>query len=675
MKRRWLAALFIFSLIVVTGCTKEEPATPDARLQEYVELWRKNDFTKMYDEYVTEGTKATFNTEHFIDRQEKLQKDLGIENVIVTYDPPVADKEWNTEEPAPFTVHISMDTVAGPLAFDKELLLFHETREEEENWYVEWDPSFILPGLGTKETVGISTIQSKRGEIVDRNGLPIAINGAGYEIGIVPERFTDNSSKNVVADLLGVSIDYIDKQLNQSWVKPSYFVPLKVLSNTKKDLVDRLIELPGVTYQKSEMREYPFGEALAHVSGYVGKITAEQLEKLEGEGYSETDLIGRQGMERVLEERLRGQDGIRIYMKEAEAGATPITIIEQPAKDGEVISLAIDAKLQKALFDSMKGEPGASVAVDPQTGETLALVSSPSFDPTEFMLGVSSARYNELAENPLKPLFNRYAASYAPGSTLKPITAAIGMEIGNLNPEDGLNITGRTWQKDASWGNYRVSRLHPEAPNPINLNNALIYSDNIYFAQQALAMGRQTFIDGLTRYGFGEDIPFILNIASSQISNDGKISSEGQLADTSFGQGQMLTNIVHLATMYEPIVNGGTMYKPTLLLEDKHSEVWKDGLLSKENAEILRTNLRDVVVKGFAQSANLPTIAFAGKTGTAELKAAGADRGHENGFFVAYDSDDPAYIIAMMIEGIEDEGGSNYVAAMVADAVTLYRGQ
>ncbi|MBD7985011.1 penicillin-binding transpeptidase domain-containing protein [Sporosarcina sp. Sa2YVA2] len=675
MKKRWTFALSFLLIWIVAGCSKEEPATAEDRLQEYVALWEKSDFINMHNNYLTEETTAAFNSEYFIDRQEKLYTDLEIENVKITYEAPPEEKEFVIEEPATFIIHISMNTAAGPLKFDKELRMIHEIREEQENWFAEWDPSFILPGLGTKDTVGISTISSKRGEIVDRNGLPIAVNGAGYEIGIVPERFTDSSSKKTVSDLLGVSTEYIDKQLNQSWVKPNYFVPLKVLSNTKKELVERLIELPGVTYQKSEMREYPFGEALAHVSGYVGKITTEQLEKLADEGYTETDLIGRQGMERVLEDRLRGHDGIRIYIKEPVTGATPITIVEKPAQDGEVISLTIDAKLQKSLFDSMKGRAGTSAAVDPQTGETLALVSSPSFDPTEFMLGVSSARYNEMAENPLKPLFNRYAASYAPGSSLKPITAAIGMEIGNLNPEEGLSITGRTWQKDASWGNYRVSRLHPEAPNPINLNNALIYSDNIYFAQQALAMGRQTFIDGLTRYGFGEDIPFVLNIASSQISNDGKISSEGQLADTSFGQGQMLTNILHLATMYEAFVNGGTMYKPTLLLDEQHGEVWKDGLLSKDNAAVIRSNLRDVVVKGFAQSANLPNIALAGKTGTAELKAAGTDRGHENGFFVAYDSENPTQIIAMMIEGIENDGGSDFVAAMVADALTMYRGQ
>src|SRR5690606_9821458 len=160
-----------------------------------------------------------------------------------------------------------------------------------------------------------------------------------------------------------------------------------------------------------------------------------------------------------------------------------------------------------------------SAAVNPETGETLVLVSSPAYDPNEYMLGISESRFKELSEDPLNPLFNRFGAAYAPGSTIKPVTAAIGMEAGALDPAQGLQIDGATWQKDGSWGDYRVSRLHPEAPNPIDLNKALVYSDNIYFARQALEMGNETFVAGLKNFGFGEEIPFALELQPSQISN------------------------------------------------------------------------------------------------------------------------------------------------------------
>lgn len=621
----------------------------------------------MYNEFLNTDTKKMFEADEFVDRQKKLAEDLGIKNLKITYKKPKEEKEWDEEKPAAFPIQISMDTIAGPIEFEKELTWHFETHDDTENWYAGWDPSFILPKLTEKDKIQISTMPAKRGKIFDRNGNPLAVNGTGYEAGIVPGKFTDETKKSELAKLLNTTVEFIDKQVNQSWVQPDYFVPIAPVSKNNQALLDKLITIPGVTYQETEMREYPYGESAAHLTGYIGKITAELLEKHKDEGYKETDLIGRQGLERILEDRLRGKDGVGIYIKGPESGATLQKIVETEAENGENISLTIDAELQKKVFTSMKGEPGASAAVDPQTGETLALVSSPSFEPTEFMLGISGERYRKLSENPLKPLFNRFAAAYAPGSSLKPITAAIGMEKGTLKPEKGLSITGKTWQKDSSWGAYRVSRLHPEAPNPLNLKNALIYSDNIYFAQQALAIGKEDFISGLTKFGFGEEIPFMLNISPSQISNDGTIASEGQLADTSFGQGQMLANILHLATIYEPILTNGIMYKPTLLLDDKTQQVWKDGILNKETADELKRDLRSVVVDGFAQAVNIPDIPISGKTGTAELKTSTEGRGQENGFFISYNTNNPAFILAMMIENVEDNGGSGYVAEFASE--------
>ncbi|REB07129.1 penicillin-binding transpeptidase domain-containing protein [Sporosarcina sp. BI001-red] len=665
MKKLVCAISILVVSILLTGCKEKE--TPADRVQAYVTNWNESEFKKMYSNFLNTDTKKMFDADEFVDRQEKLAKDLGIKNLKVTYTKPKEETEWKEEEPAIFPIQITMDTIAGPIEFEKDLTWNYETHDDTDNWFADWDPSFILPNLTEKDKIQISTMPSKRGKIFDRNGNPLAVNGTGYEAGIVPGKFTDETKKSELAKLLNTSVDFIDKQLNQSWVQPDYFVPIAPVSKNNQALLDKLISIPGITYQATEMREYPYGESAAHLTGYIGKMTAELLEKHKEDGYKETDLIGRQGLERVLEERLRGKDGIGIYIKGPETGATLQKVIETEAVNGENITLTIDAELQKKIFTSMKGEPGASAAVDPQTGETLALVSSPSFDPAEFMLGVSGDRYKKLSEDPLKPLFNRFAAAYAPGSSLKPITAAIGLEKGTLKPDQGLSITGQTWQKDSSWGAYRVSRLHPEAPNPLNLKYALIYSDNIYFAQQALAIGKKDFIAGLTNFGFGEEIPFMLNISPSQISNDGTISSEGQLADTSFGQGQTLVNILHLATIYEPILTNGIMYKPTLLLDDKTQQVWKEGILSKDTADILKNDLRSVVVDGFAQAVNIPDIPISGKTGTAELKTSAEGRGQENGFFVSYNTNNPAFILAMMIENVEDNGGSGYVAEFASE--------
>lgn len=665
MKKGWAVfAAFFLIVIFLSGC--RDKVTPEERLAEYLGHWNNGEFADMYSNYLNEETKDKYGKKGFVERQVKLQKDLGIENVEVTYTKPAKDIEWDSEKPASFPIQVKMETVAGPVEFEKTITLVHETHDEIEDWFVEWDSSFIFPELGEKDTIRISTSTFARGEILDRNGLPIAVNGTGYEIGIVPGKFTDDEKKAELTELLGTTAKYIDSQLNQSWVKPDYFVPIAKVSNNDIPLLEKLAEIPGVTRKETPMREYPYGEALSHLSGFIGVITAEQLEKRKDEGYTESDLIGRQGLERLLEDRLRGENGIRIYIDKAEEGAEAVTIAEIPAVDGETVSLTIDAQLQKQTYQAMRGEAGTSAAVNPKTGETLTLVSSPGFNPTEFMLGISGERYKALETNPLKPLFNRFTASYAPGSTLKPITATIGLEAGTLNPTEGLTINGKTWQKDASWGDYKVTRVHAEAPNPIDLNKALVYSDNIYFAQQALEMGSKTFVEGLKRFGFDEEIPFTYGMKPSQISNEGTIGSQGQLADTSFGQGQMLTNILHLASMYEVFLTEGLMYKPTLFLEEEDAQVWKEGLVSAKNASIIRTSLRNVVVDGFAQAANLPSVPLAGKTGTAELKAASEDKGRENGFFVTYNSENPDFILAMMIEGVEDNGGSAYVAELVS---------
>ena len=671
MKKR-VIILLLSLILLLAACTKKEEkaekeVTPIDRLSGYVDLWGKAEFTKMYDDYIVEVSKEAFGKEEFIDRTELLYKDLGIKDVVIEFTKPeVEEKVYNKEESYTYPVNIKMETIAGPIEFEKNVVLLNEVREEKDNWYIEWDPSFVLPDLMKQDKVGVSTIQSNRGEIYDRNDKAIAINGTGINVGVVPNQFDVDANGEKLATILGTTSEFISKQLNQSWVQPDHFVPLKKLAFTQEAIYDEAKQIAGVSSGKTYIREYPYAEALSHLVGYVGSINADELEKLKDEGYTEADLVGKRGLEQLLESELRGEDGVQIYIEKTDHNAEKITIAEKPAVDGEKITLTIDADLQKITFEEMNNEPGTAAVIDPKTGETLVLVSSPAFDPNEFAIGISATRYNELTENPDQPIFNRFSATYAPGSSIKPITASIGLEAGTLKPDVVHTINGNRWVKDESWGNFGVTRVY-SAPNPVDLTKALVFSDNIYFAMEALNLGRDAFIEGLTQFGFGEDIPFSYPLSKSQISNDGRISSDGQLADTSYGQGQMLMNILHLASSYAPIVNDGIMYKPVLYATETKSEIWKEGLLSADNAKVLRTDLREVITGGYTQAANIPSISISGKTGTAELKSSNDKSGKENGFFVAYPTEDTSYIIAMMIEGIEDKGGSEYVAEKVAN--------
>ncbi len=667
--KRYIGMTMGAGLLFLAGC--QEQPSPEDRLNEYIGHWNAQEFPVMYEEFLTQSSREEFPAESFVDRQQQFVEDLAIENMEVSFTAE-EDADWDKAEPAEFPLHVKMETMAGTVEFDHTVALIHEEQADEENWFVDWDPSLIFKELEEGDEIAVRTESAERGEITDREGRGLAINGTGYELGVVPERLATDADQQEAAELLGLTVESIEESLNQSWVQPDQFVPLARAAKSDTALIEEIEASEVATYRETSMREYPYGAAFGHLTGYIGSITAEQLEELEDQGYGANDLIGRQGLERRLEDRLHGENGVRLLIQKSAEGTEPVLLAEKAPVAGEDVQLTIDADLQTAVYDSMQGEPGTAAAVSPENGETLALISSPGFDPNEFIAGMSGERYTELSENPLNPLFTRFAARYAPGSTIKPVTAAIGLEAGTLDPAEGLTIDGQTWQKDSSWGSYRVSRLHPEAPNPIDLTRALVYSDNIYFARQALDMGAETLANGLASYGFGEEIPFAIALESSQISNDGSIGSEGQLADTSFGQGQMLANILHLASAYEPFVNGGIIYEPTIYAEEEKAQVWKDGVISESNAAVLREDMRSVVTDGYAQSANIDSVPIAGKTGTAELKGALGEDGQENGFFVSYHAEQQDFILAMMIESIEDNGGSDYVAGFSASAMEQY---
>ena len=180
--------------------------------------------------------------------------------------------------------------------------------------------------------------------------------------------------------------------------------------------------------------------------------------------------------------------------------------------------------------------------------QILALVSTPSYDSRDFIYGMSQTLWDSLNEDERMPLYNRFRQKLCPGSSFKPVIAAIGLDTGAIDPNEDYGNVGLSWQKDASWGNYYVTTLH--AYDPVVLKNALIYSDNIYFAKAALRIGEKDLTASLDKLGFGQEIPFEISLAPSQYSNEDGIDSEIQLADSGYGQGQVLVNPIHLCLLY-----------------------------------------------------------------------------------------------------------------------------
>ncbi len=528
----------------------------------------------------------------------------------------------------------------------------------EETWYIDWSYALIFPELTAKDKISVASIPAERGEIYDRYGDPLALNGTAFEIGIVPKKI-NNSTVKQLARQLQISHDRIEQALAADWVQPDYFVPIAKISAQQTAHLAKLYQIPGVDKKDATARVYPFNESAAHLIGYTGPISAAELKKLAKEGYSQTDQIGKRGIEQILDSQLKGQNGAIIFIKKK--NGSKITLAEKPVQNGEDVSLTIDATLQQRIYEQLNGEAGAAAAIHPITGETLALVSAPSFDANKMAIGMTGPELSALEGNKALPLLNRFKSTFVPGSVIKPITAAVALSAGTLTPEETIDVPGLTWQKDKSWNNYHITRVY-DPKTPVNLEKALVYSDNIYFAQAALKLGKDNFVSGLKQFGFEAELPFLYPVEASSI---GKLDSDRMVADTGYGQGQIEVSVLHLAAAYTPLINAGNMIKPILNKDEAKSQIWKKQLISVADAKTIAEGLRQVVEnpKGTARSAKIKGLSIAGKTGTAELKSNKGENGAELGWFVGYKAAEPSplvpdLLIAMMVENVQSRGGS-----------------
>lgn len=644
-----LMMLVLFTL-VGAGCSKE-PA-PEDQFAAYIKLWNEQKFDKMYD-YLTDGSKEVITKEDFTNRYQKIYEDLQVKDLKIDFKKPTEEEKLDKDQKSvTYDFSASMNSIAGEIKFTHTAKMKKEEREKKNNWYVDWNTTYIFPELKDGDKIAISNSKPKRGQILDRSGNSLAMNGNVYEVGVVPGMMEGQEGPVIqqLSSLLKMTPDQINKALNASWVKPDLFVPLKKVSMDDQERIAQLIALEPVQTKKVEARIYPYKEAAAHLIGYVGSITAEELEKVKDKGYTTTDIIGKRGLEEVYDEHLKGKSGVKITIKKPD-GSTEI-LAEKPVEDGQDLKLTIDIDKQVSLYGQLVGEPGAGAAIDPVSGETLALVSSPSFDPNQATLGYSSAEWKQLQDDPLKPMTARFNKAYAPGSVFKPLTASIGLKNNTITPEQTKNIKGLQWQKGASWGGYYVTRVHEATP--VNLEKAMVFSDNIYFAQTALEIGKDAFSAGLKEFGFEEDSDYPFPLEKSTI---GKLENEISLADSGYGQGQIQMSIVHLLQTYTPFVTGGNMVKPSLILDSEKSE---KQVVSPEIAATVSSQLRKVVgdAEGTAHSAEMADYPLAGKTGTAEIKEKQGVKGTENGWFIAYNTNSPALMAAIMIENVQDRGGS-----------------
>ena len=646
--------------------------SPEEVLISYMNCISEQKYNEMY-EMIDVQNSGNISQEDFVQRNSAIYEGIEVRNMKIQI------TEYKEAERTVY-YESSFDTIAGSVSFDNEAVF----TSDKDGYKLVWHDSLIFPELSADDKVRISTTQAERGQILDRNEKVLAGKGTVSSVGIIPGKLEDrDQSIQEIANLLEITKENIEDKLSANWVKDDSFVPIKTVPKVdelnltslapdtemlqENERQQKLLDISGVMISDEEVRSYPLGEAAAHLIGYVQNVTAEDLEKHPGEGYSSNSVIGRSGAESLYETELKGKDGYKIYIVDSE-GNEIATITETLKEDGKDIRLTIDSDLQKELYEQFKADRGCSVAMNPYTGEVLALVSTPSYDNNDFILGMSDETWTALNEDENQPLYNRFRQVWCPGSTFKPVIAAIGLKTGTLDPNEDFGNEGLSWQKDSSWGSYEVTTLHEY--EPVIMKNALIYSDNIYFAKAALKIGADNLMNSLNEIGFNQKTPFEITMEESQYSNTERIETEIQLADSGYGQGQILVNPLHLASIYTSFLNDGNILQPYLQYsENPAGKIWVNEAFSSEIVSQVMDGLTGVVndPNGTGYAAHRDDILLAGKTGTAELKESKEDTsGTEIGWFTVFTADKNAespILLVSMVENVKGIGGSGYVVS------------
>lgn len=578
----------------------------------------------MYSYLITDMTK-----EQFVNRVKNIYEGIEAKDIKATV---ITNFEVEEEkDTVSITYNNSMNTIAGNANFVNTI----KTKKVDGEYKIVWNSSVIFSDLKDEYKIRVSTLESTRGAIYDKNGVAIAKDGKAYTVGLVSGKVDKTTDLDKIATLLGISKETITKSLDADYVNEETFVSLRRISKDEQELKEKLLKIKGIMIADTNARVYPYKEITSLLTGYVQ----------EGEGKT--------GLEYVYNNRLKGSDGKEIYIAD-ESGNKVKTLIKTDLKDGEDVKTSIDIKIQKELYNQFKEDKGASVAMNYNTGEILALVSTPSYDSNKMSLGITNEEWDKMQKDARNPMYNRYLAAYTPGSSLKPVVGAIGLKSNSFSSEEDFGASGKKWQNDESWKDLYVTTLETYT-EPANLKNALIYSDNIYFAKAALKIGKKQLQSGLDDFGFNDKITFVQEMTKSTY---GFMESDAAVANSGYGQDQILINPIHLAMIYSSFANGGNMVMPCL--EYVETQYYKQNVISSEIANIIKQGLIQVVEKGTGKSAKISGKTIAGKTGTAEIKKDQKDEeGTEIGWFNSFDEN--GLLIVSMVEDTKELGGSHYL--------------
>ena len=539
----------------------------------------------------------------------------------------------------------NLNTVAGKLTFSNKSTLVKVNGK----YKIKWDNSFLYPKLKNNQKIRVSTLKAKRGAIYDRNKNILAKDAKAYSIGIVAGKIKSDDDLRAISKLLNITYKDIKAELAKPYVVDGTFVHLKNIDREQQELKTALLKIPAVKIIDYDIREYPYNEKLSTLLGFVQNDD------------------GKSGLELTFNSQLKGLNGCEIYVDDD--GINVDTILKKDRVNGKNIDLTIDVKLQELIYEKFKDVESATVAMNYTTGEILALVSTPSYETNKISLGISDNEWNEIVNNKKKPLFTRFLSKYTPGSTMKPIVAAIGLDTDSFTDIENFGKSVKSWQKDSSWKDFYVTTL--EVYNgESNLEKALIHSDNVYFAKAALKIGKNLFKQELDRYGFNKPLNFEQN---TDISVYGNIDSEAKLAVSGFGQGEMEVNLIFMAKIYSAFANNGNAVTPYILQKEGNEQntVNSVNLIKPLNANKIKNDLKKVIDEGTGKLAKIDGKNLYGKTGTAEIKMTKDDKsGEEIGWFNVFD--DNRLLIVNMVENAKKLNGSKFSVKNLREVFDKY---
>ena len=548
--------------------------------------------------------------------------------------------------------------------------------------------------------VRIVPVAPNRGLIYDRRGRPIAQNLPAYRLELVPEKVHD-LEKTILA--LGKFIEFpedILEKFQRARKQHRVFdsVPLKFSLDSEevaRFAVDRH-RFPGVEVVPYLARYYPYGELLTHVLGYVGRPDENDLRRVDAGNYRGTTHIGKVGIERYYEDQLHGVSGVEKI--ETNVQGRRLRVLErQDPVHGDDLVLSLDVLVQQAAWDALGDRSGAVVAIDPQDGSVLAMVSKPSFDANPFVHGISGPDYRAILDTPDRPLYNRaLQGGYGPGSTIKPFIALAGLELGVITPEKQVFSSGKFFLPGVS---RPYHDWKPGGHGWVDIYGALEQSVNTYFYQLALDLGIDRMHDFMEYFGFGDktgldllgENPGVLPSRQWKRGQFGDPWYPGETVIAGIGQGFIVATPLQMATALSTLANGGTRYAPRLLFAAKSAGggqaqrltapiVQQVPVKDQVNWDIVREGMRLVVhgQKGTARRIKPESgYQIAGKSGTTQVVAQEGDTKQKasqtarhlrhHALFMAYAPfTHPRIVVAVVVE---HGGGGSVEAAPIARAV------